>query len=132
MNKRNALLYSGITAICCLCLWKNYVSYGARGKRFVILKSLVDSVLIIVTGMYVPYLLVAWCVAWATRPIKNNTLRTTVSVLLGMTVGWTLARGLEILYFLSIFAIDLVTGRHGFLYNLERSKQIEEQAKLSA
>jgi hypothetical protein len=70
-----------------LLFWKNTKSYGSKTVAWRSTKSLIDFGLIVVTMLRLPALLVAWCVLWICRPIKDPVFRTTVAVFAGISFG---------------------------------------------
>jgi hypothetical protein len=105
-----------------LLFWKNTKSYAQRSRLWRLGKSLVDFALILMAAIRLPALLIGWCVLWATRPIKHPALKATVAVIAGLLFGLAGHAAMEILVLCSVFAVDLVTGRAGFLRRWEESK----------
>ena len=71
-----------------------------------------DAALVSLLAAFCPSLLIAYCVLWATQFIPGDSvIKTTCSIVAGLS--FTLIGGffLEVLLVLGVFAIDLVTGK---------------------
>jgi hypothetical protein len=122
-----------VTAILGLLLfWKNTKTYAEESVLWRIGKSLIDMGLILLCAIRLPALLIGWCVLWLTKPIEHPALRTTMAILTGMLLAVAGQTAIEILVLLSIFAVDLVTGKQGFLLNWKKAGEAEEKRKLAA
>ena len=110
-----------------LLFWKNTAQFGVKSLSWRARKSVIEMGLILMTAVYLPALLVCWCVLWLTRPIQNQSLRITMSVVLGVSLGVMSGWALELVVLASVFGIDTVTGRDGFLRNWARAEHKAEQ-----
>jgi hypothetical protein len=93
------------------CLWRNHRLYRQRSWFWKTGKAIFDAAIIGLLAAFCPPLLIAYCVLWITRWIPGNAVvKTTISVLAGLT--FTLIGGffLEALVLIGTFAIDILTG----------------------
>jgi hypothetical protein len=127
MIKKWVALWVTLTVVLgALLFWKNSFTYPLYSTKWRVGKSLADLVLILFAAVRLPALLIAWCVLWATRPIRSPGLRTTAAVIIGATLGLLASATvgvMEIVVLLSVFAIDLVTGKQGFIGYREQYRQ---------
>lgn len=117
-----------------LLFWRNRKRYRRRSAVYLIGKSLLELVLLLTTAVTLPGMLIAWCVMWATKPVKRPWMKAVVGVFTGILFGFLSSFALEALVFCGIFAIDLKTGEHdssGFL-NCWRRAKLEEKAAMRA
>jgi hypothetical protein len=85
-------------------------------------KAFMDAALVSLLATFCPPLLIAYCVFWATQFIPGDSvIKTTCSIIAGLS--FTLIGGffLEVLLVLGVFAIDLVTGK--FLHHWKTVNQ---------
>ena len=109
-------------ALFAVSLWRNNRKYKERSRWFRFGKAFMDAAFVSVLAAFCPPLLIAYCVLWATRRIPgDNVVKTTCSVLAGLS--FTLIGGffLEAILVLGVFAIDLVTGK--FFHHWKISNQ---------
>jgi hypothetical protein len=103
-------------------LWRNNRKYRERSRWFRLGKAFMDAALVSLLATFCPPLLIAYCVLWATQFIPgDHVIKTTCSVVAGLS--FTLIGGffLEVLLVLGVFAIDLVTGK--FFHHWTTAKQ---------
>ena len=103
-------------------LWHNNRKYKERSRWFRLGKAFMDAALVSLLATFCPPLLIAYCVLWATQFIPGDSvIKTTCSVVAGLS--FTLIGGffLEVLLVLGVFAIDLVTGK--FFHHWTTAKQ---------
>jgi hypothetical protein len=75
-------------------------------------KAFMDAALVSLLATFCPPLLIAYCVLWTMQFIPgDNVIKTTCSVVAGLS--FTLIGGffLEAILFVGVFAVDLVTGK---------------------
>ena len=104
---------AGIALLLSLAYWKNSFSYKSKPRNWRIGKSIIDCVLVVLSALYLPALLVGWCVMWLTRPIRRRGIQITLAVIVGIALASIGGVALEILCILGIFAVDLLTGKQG-------------------
>src|ERR1035441_299033 len=105
-------------------LWRNNRKYKERSRWFRLGKAFLDAALVALLAAFCPSLLIAYCVLWATQFIPgDNVIKTTCSVVAGLS--FTLIGGffLEVLLVLGVFAIDLVTGK--FFRSEEHTSELQ-------
>lgn len=103
----------GMLGLYSLTFWKNSRSYSFKSRNWCVVKSLVDSSLVMLAAFYLPALLVGWTVMWLTRGITRRSVQITASIILGIIFSTISGFALEILCVTSIFGIDLLTGKQG-------------------
>lgn len=103
----------GVGALLALAYWKNTFSYSYKPIKWRIGKSVIDCTLVVLSALYLPALLVGWCVMWLTRPLNRRGVQVTLAVILGIMFSAMGGIVLEVLCVLGIFAVDLVTGQQG-------------------
>jgi hypothetical protein len=126
LKKWFAFWAAAIGVLGLLLYWKNAYTYSHQSLMWKVGKSFADLVVIILAAARLPALLVAWCILWLTRPIKTPVWRTTVAVVIGTILGVlasTTVGAMEIIVLLSVFAVDLVTGKQGFLGHRQRYQE---------
>lgn len=115
-----------------LLLWRNKRKYPSKSVLWLILKSLSELAILVLSALRMPALLCAWIGLWVTRPIKEPWLRTTIGVILGFGLGYLMLFGMEILLILSVFAVDDITGeKNGFLKNLKEARNADTKRRVT-
>jgi hypothetical protein len=109
--------------------WRNRRRYAGKTWKWLLVKSVCELLVVLLTATMMPALLIIWLVVWATSPIKKPWLRTVVGVFSGVLFGFLSNFALEILIFLGLFAVDLKTGESegGFLNCWRRAKKEEQE-----
>jgi len=105
----------GITVLFAMLLWRNFTLYKEHSKVWRIGKSCIDLSIIVALAWRLPVLLVAWCIQWIVRPLRNPMARATIGVFASLAFGFFHQYTMEILLVSSVFAVDLVTGNNSFL-----------------
>lgn len=103
-----AALFGSLFAV---CLWRNNRLYRDKSGMWKAGKAFLDAAIVALLAAFCPPLLIAYCVLWVTRRIPGSAIvKTTISVLAGLT--FTLIGGffLEVLVLIGTFAIDILTG----------------------
>lgn len=113
MKKLYLAALAGITALLGLAWWKNSKSYSFKSKQWRLVKSAIDTALVVSAAIWLPALLVGWVVMWLTRPLNRRGVQITVAVILGIVFSSIGGVALEVLCVLAIFAVDLLTGTQG-------------------
>lgn len=113
MKKLYAAMTIGVLALFGLAYWKNTFSYSFKSINWRLGKSAIDCILVVLSALYLPALLVGWVVMWLTRPIQRRGIQITLAVILGIIFSSVGGVALEVLCVLSIFAVDLLTGKQG-------------------
>jgi hypothetical protein len=114
MKKLWAARVAGLLALLGLSYWKNRFSYRKhRSNKWVVGKSIVDWVVVVLSAMYCPALLVGWTVGWITRPITSRGIQITLAILSGIALSSIGGVALEVLCVLAICSVDLLTGAKG-------------------
>lgn len=117
-----------------LLFWRNTVRYRQRSGLWRIGKSALELVLLIATVQFLPGMLIAWLVLWATRPIRNGWLKTMVGVFAGITFGFLSNIVAELLVLFGVFAVELKTGEEdkSGLINCYRRVKVKNEMKAAA
>lgn len=110
-----------------LVFWNNCRIYKAKRLRWKLGKSLADWAIIVLLAARLPALLIGWSVLWVVRPVKHPAIRTTMAVLAGLAFSLVGAKAIELLIVSSVFSIDLITGRAGFLGNWDKAGPTKPQ-----
>src|SRR5450759_2770171 len=95
-----------LASLFAVSLWRNHRKYQERSRWFRLGKAFMDAALVSLLATFCPPLLIAYCVLWATQFIPgDNVIKTTCSVVAGLS--FTLIGGffLEVLLVLGVFAI---------------------------
>lgn len=103
-----------------LLFWRNRSSYPEKSRKWNLGKSCVDFAIIASAAAWLPALLIAWSVLWLTRPIETPAYRMTMAVVSSLALGVLGAGAMEAIVIMSVFSIDLLTGRQGFLGHWNR------------
>jgi hypothetical protein len=103
-----------IAALFAISVWKNHVCYGFKSWTWQIVKSVIDTTLVVASALYSPAFLVSWSVAWFSRPfVKSGYMQLTIGVAAGILFHSIGGIALEVLCITGIFSVDLTTGMLG-------------------
>jgi hypothetical protein len=117
-----------------LLFWRNTVRYRHKSGFWRIGKSALEMVLLVATAQFLPGMLIAWLVLWATRPIQNGWLKTVVGVVSGITFGFLNNIFAELLVLFGVFAVEIKTGEEdkSGLINCYRRVKAKNEMKVAA
>jgi hypothetical protein len=107
-----------------LLFWRNNRKYKSETISWKLIKCFSEIVLLLLVALRLPFVLVAWCCVWITKPIQTTWVKATVGAISGMLLGLAALYMLEVLLILGVFSIDEITGdREGFLANLYKARK---------
>lgn len=123
-----------IAALGGLLFWRNTVRYRHKSGLWRMGKSILEMVLLIATAQFLPGMLIAWLVLWATRPIQSGWLKTLVGVITGIFFGFMSNIFAELLVLCGVFAVELKTGdqEKAGLINCYRRVKARNEMKAAA
>lgn len=114
--KTAVALWIGFWAlIAAFLFWRNHKLYPELRIWAKAAKTSIDWLLLLSAAVWLPPMLVAWCVMWASRNIRRSSLRMTFAVFAGMFFSLLMMGAREILVVFAAFSVDLITGANGFI-----------------
>ena len=121
-----SFLAIGIASLLGISIARNWFAYKQKPGKWRIGKSLIEVVLILLIGEWLPAILAGWAVVWATRPVKDPMAKVVLASVFALVIGtFFMEYGFELVLLLSIFSVDLITGINGFTGHLKRIEQGE-------
>jgi hypothetical protein len=121
-----SFLAIGIASLLGISIARNWFAYKQKPVKWRIGKSLIEVVLILLIGEWLPAILAGWAVVWATRPVKDPMAKVVLASVFALVIGtFFMEYGFELVLLLSLFSVDLITGINGFTGHLKRIEQGE-------
>lgn len=111
-------LYLGLlfAAIFSMCLFGNWRIYRSQSSRFVLVKSLIDTLFVVLLGSCLPVLLIAYSSSYITDIVSIHTWKNrywviTLMILIGS--GLTMIAGIayEVVLLISALPMNIITGK---------------------
>jgi hypothetical protein len=123
-TKWYTFVIAGVAALFGISLTRNWFGYRDKSILWKVVKSVIDTTIVILVAEWLPIVLAGWTMVWITRPAKDPMIKVVISAVVGLLIyGVLMESGFEIIMITGIFAIDLVTGGTGFL---RRLKEVED------
>lgn len=117
-------LVTGICLLLGISIVRNRYGYKSKSIWWNLRKSFIDTALVVLMAWRLPIVIAGWASVWIARPIKDPMIRVLISAIVGIAFGYLMIYAFEIMIFINIFAVDLVTGSNGFIGRLN---QVEEK-----
>jgi hypothetical protein len=106
-------------------LTRNIIKYKEQPIIWNLGKSLLDTIVIVVSALFLPPFLIATDVAWIVGFIHKKWLKVAVGIVSGISLGIASAYIMEVVILLGIFGVDNKTGPdNGFI---KRWRQVKNE-----
>ena len=112
LSARYKLFWAGATAaLFGLAYWKNTVSYPAMKWYNRLLKTGIDTTLVVAMAVWAPALLIMYVVMWLLSPTKNRVAQIGGGFGAMLVMSHVAGVVFEAVVILGVFAVDLITGQ---------------------
>ena len=97
-----SFLAIGIASLLGISIARNWFAYKQKPAKWRIGKSLIEVVLILLIGEWIPAILAGWAVVWATRPVKDPMAKVVLASVFALVIGtFFMEYGFELVLLLS-------------------------------
>jgi hypothetical protein len=97
-------LFSFISGI---LYWRNIKKYKKRSKYWNFCKAISETFVLFLTAIFIPGLLIGWCITWIISPIKKIRLKIIFGIVISILLNCISTIAVELLIIIGIFSIDL-------------------------